>query len=212
MSTVFERAVAVTALVLGPLSLVVTTVWQWMLQPAGSNPTAVDVAVQFPGAWLTVGLLAVCGPLVWLAGLPATVTPPTARGALTTRIGALVTGAGLAAGIGHLAAYFALYGSVAAAGLSGDALARMQSAGDAEPIGNVLLVVFLVGYSIGPIVLTIGLRIARGVGVWVPLAAVVTAGANLFGGPVAGAVQLIALVLVWTPLAVRALHGRSLGG
>ena len=190
MSIVFEKVVAVTALVVGPLSLVITTVWQWMLHPTGAQPTAIDVAAQFPTAWLVIGLLAVCGPLVWLLGLPATVVHAADRGALVTRIGALVTGIGLAAGVGHLAAYFALYGAAAAAGLNGDAAAAMASAGDAEPIGNILLLVFLVGYSLGPIVLTVGLRMARVVAVWVPLAAVITAGANLFGGPIAGVVQL----------------------
>ncbi|QAY58645.1 hypothetical protein ET475_00575 [Microbacterium protaetiae] len=205
MSVIFEKVVAVTALVVGPLSLIVTTVWQWMLQPSGVHPTAADVAAQFPAAWLTIGLLAVCGPLVWLMGLPATATP-TGRGSLTTRIGALVTGIGLAAGIGHLAAFFAQYGAIVAAHLGDDATAAMNAAAEAEPIGNILLLVFLIGYSLGPIILTVGLRMARTVGVWVPLAAVITAGANLFGGPIAGVVQLVALIAVWGSLVIVVLR------
>ena len=209
MNTHFDRVVATTALVAGPLSLVITTVWQWMLQPAGAQPTAVDAAEQFPTAWIVIGLLAVFGPLIWLAGLPAVVAPAAARGRLVTRIGALVTGLGLAAGIGHLAAYFSLYGAVAAASLPDDGVDAMLRAGDAEPIGNVLLLVFLVGYSLGPIVLTVGLRIGRVVGVWVPLAAVITAGANLLGGPIAGIVQLIALIALWAPLVVLVARGSA---
>jgi len=207
MTTTFERAVATTALTAGPLSLVVTTVWQWMLQPTGAQPTAVDAAEQFPTAWLVIGLLAVFGPLVWLAGLPAVGASPASRGRLVARIGALVTGLGLAAGVGHLAAYFSLYGAVAAASLPDGGVTAMLRAGEAEPVGNVLLLVFLVGYSLGPIMLTVGLRIGRAVAVWVPLAAVVTAGANLFGGPIAGVVQLVALIALWAPLVVLVARG-----
>ncbi|MEQ6897439.1 hypothetical protein [Microbacterium sp. KR10-403] len=209
MTTHFDRAVAATALVAGPLSLVVTTVWQWMLQPTGTQPTAVDAAEQFPTAWLAIGLLAVFGPLVWIAGLPALGASGGSRGRLVTRIGALVTGLGLAAGIGHLAAFFSLYGAVAAAGLPDDGVTAMLRAGEAEPVGNVLLLVFLVGYSLGPIILTVGLRIGRAVPVWVPLAAVVTAGANLFGGPIAGIVQLLSLVALWVPLVVLVARGSA---
>lgn len=209
MNTIFGRVVAAAALTAGPLSLVVTTVCQWMLQPVGAQPSAVDAAEQFPVAWVAIGLLAALGPLVWLAGLPALARPVTARGRLVTRVGVLLTGLGLAAGVGHLAAYFSLYSAVAAASLPDDGVTAMLRAGDAEPIGNTLLVVFLVGYSLGPIILTTGLRIARAVAVWVPLAAVITAGANLFGGPIAGIVQLAALIAVWAPLVVLVARARA---
>lgn len=197
-----DKSLALTALTVGPLSLIVTSIAQWMLQPSGPDPTAVSAAEQFPTAWLVLGVLSVFGPLVWLAGLPAAVRLAPARGRLATSIGALTTGAGLAAGIGHLALFFGVYGAVAAAQLPSDGTAAMESAADADALGNVLLVVFLVCYSLGPIVLTIGLRIARRVGVWVPIAAVLTAGANLFGGPIAGVVQLVALAAVWGAILV----------
>jgi hypothetical protein len=68
--------------------------------------------------------------------------------------------------------------------------------------------VFLIGFAVGPVLLTIGLRIARVVGVWVPLAAIVTAAAGFFGGTIAGVVQLITLVLLWAPIAL-AVAGRE---
>lgn len=200
MSSAFGRVVAIVALVLGPLSLIVGNLAQWAIQPAGANPTAVDAAAQFPAAWLTVGLLGVFGPIIWLAGLPAVSALAPERGAVVTRIGTLLTGAGLAAGVGHVALYFGLYGALAAAGLTRAGEARMAAAADQEIIGNVLLVAFLIGFSAGPIVLTVGLRIARVIAVWVPIAAIVTAGASLFGGPIAGIVQLVTVVLVWAPL------------
>ncbi|HET8928769.1 MAG TPA: hypothetical protein VFN24_13200 [Microbacterium sp.] len=210
MSTTFGRVVAVTALIVGPLSLIAGNIAQWLLQPAGAAPTAVDVAAQFPAAWLTIGLLGVFGPIVWLAGIPATAALAPRRGALVTRVGALITGAGLAAGIGHVALFFGLYGALAQAGLDTGAVGAMAAAADQEMLGNILLYAFLIGFSLGPIVLTVGLRIAGAVAVWVPIAAVITAGANLFGGPIAGIVQLIALVLVWAPLTIAV--ARSAGG
>lgn len=200
------RTVAIIALVVGPLTLIIADIMQWTLRPSGVDPTAADVAAQFPTAWLLVALLSVFGPVIWLMGLPAASALPDRRGRLSTRIGALVTALGLAAGVGHLAAFFSLYGSLAAAGLDADAAHRMVAAGDADAVGNVLLIAFLVCYSLGPIVMTVGLRIARRVAVWVPITAVLTAGANLFGGPIAGAVQLVTLAGVWAAVVVAILR------
>ena len=209
MSSRLAKAIALIALVVGPLTLITTTIVQWLLQPTGSAPTVVDVAMQFPTAWLTIGLLSVLGPLVWLAGLPAVSALAPARGRLVTMMGALVTGAGLAAAIGHLALFFGLNASIAAAALPADARHAMESAGDGETLGTVLLVLFLVCYSLGPIILTIGLRIAHRVGVWVPIAAVLTAGANLFGGPIAGVVQLVSLAALWGAVVVVVARDRG---
>lgn len=211
MSHIFGRVVAVTALIVGPLSLIAGDIAQWMLQPAGPAPTATDAAVQFPDAWLAIGLLGVCGPIAWLAGIPAVAALAPARGRVVTGIGALLTGAGLAAGIGHVALFFGLYGALAQAGLDADATTAMEAAADRELLGNILLYAFLIGFSLGPIVLTVGLRIAGVVAVWVPIAAVVTAGANLFGGPIAGVVQLVALALAWVPLAVAVARSGAVG-
>lgn len=212
MSTTFGRVVAVTALVVGPLSLIAGNIAQWLLQPAGAAPTAADVAEQFPTAWLAIALLGVFGPIVWLAGIPAAGALAPGRGALVTRIGALLTGAGLAAGIGHVALFFGLYGALAQADLDADATGAMAAAADQELLGNILLYAFLIGFSLGPIVLTVGLRIAGVIAVWVPIAAVITAGANLFGGPIAGVVQLVALVLVWAPIAFAVARSRERAG
>lgn len=70
----------------------------------------------------------------------------------------------------------------------------VASADDSSVISTVLLVLFLIGFSLGPIVLTVGLRRARLVPVWSPVAAVVAAVANFVGGPVAGIVQVLALL------------------
>lgn len=177
-----------------------------MLQPAGPRPTAVDAAEQFPAAWLLVALLSVCGTLCWIGGIPSAIRLAPNRGGVLALIGGTITGAGLAAGIGHLALYFGFSSAVAASGVNDDAREALSTAGDGDALGNLLLVVFLVAFSLGPVILTIGLRIAGAVPVWVPVAALVTAGASFFGGPVAGIVQLVSLVLVWAPMAVAILR------
>ena len=197
MNSRFARIIALIGLAAGPLSLIVANVVQWMLQPTGPDPTPTAVAQQFPAAWLAVGTLSVFGPIIWLAGLGAVDALASGRGALTTRIGVLVTGLGLATGIGHLAAFFGVYGTIAAAGVEPGVVSSLGAAADGEPLGNILLIAFLVCYSLGPIIMTVGLRIGRRLAVWAPIAAVVTAGANLFGGPIAGVVQLLALAAVW---------------
>lgn len=209
MLTRFDRAVAVIAVIAGPLTLIATSVAQWMLQPTGAHPTPVDAAMQFPASWLFIGILAVLGPLVWTAGLPAAALLCTGRGALLARIGALVTGAGLIAGVGHLSLFFGAYNAIAEAGLDPAAAKHMIAATDQEPLGNALLVLFLVCYSIGPVLLSLGLRMARRVPVWTPVAAVVTAGATLFGGPIAGVVQLAALAALWGAVAVAVVRVRE---
>ena len=86
------RIGAAVALVLGPVTLIATGVAQWFVQPAGEAPTPVDVAGQFPELWLVLGLASVLGPVVWLGGVPSTVTLAPARGSATTRIGAIMKG------------------------------------------------------------------------------------------------------------------------
>ncbi len=202
MHSRFARTIALIGLAAGPLTLIVANIAQWMLQPTGPDPTPTAVAQQFPVAWLLVGVLSVFGPMAWLAGLPAIDALAFGRGALITRIGVLLTGLGLAAGIGHLAIFFGVYGTIANAGLDSRATTAGEAAADVEMLGTILLIAFLVCYSLGPIVMTVGLRVGHRVAVWVPIAAIITAGANLFGGPIAGIVQLLALAAAWGAILV----------
>ncbi|GAA3772605.1 hypothetical protein GCM10022240_25820 [Microbacterium kribbense] len=206
-ATALTRTVATVALIVGPASMIATAAAQGTLHPSGADPTAVDVAAQFPVAWLVIGLLSVLGPLVWLAGIPELTRLTDTRARVAVQIGGLLTGAGLAAGVGHLALFFGVFGTLAGARLPDADTAALAASADSAMIGTVLLIVFLVGFSLGPIVLTIGLRAAGLVAIWVPIAAIITAGADLFGGPIASVVQLVTLVLVWAPLAVLVARG-----
>jgi hypothetical protein len=180
-SPVRERTlsmVGVSCLVIGPLSLIAATMLQWTPQP---DPSSVLFAV--------VAVISVFGPLIWLLGIPAVVQLARARGWVLTFTGCLVTAIGLAAGVGHLALFFGA-----------------PHAQDDSAIGNVLLIVFLIAFAAGPIVMTIGLRRAKIVAVWVPVAAIIMAVASFVGGVPAGIVQMIALVATFAPIIAAALR------
>ncbi|MEO6825784.1 MAG: hypothetical protein ABI255_05220 [Microbacteriaceae bacterium] len=194
------RIIAATGLIVGPASLIVTTVIQWAIQPSDPAATIVQVAAQNPAAWLTVSLLAVIGPLVWVAGLPAVAALARERGWLLTLIGGYLTGIGLIAAVGHLAVFFGLVDALATSGVGADAVRMVSGAGDADPVANLLLFVFLGAFSVGVIVLTVGLRRAGVVAVWVPVAAIIMSVANFAGGLPAGIVQLLALLVTFVPI------------
>lgn len=194
------RVVGAVAIALGLVSFVVSNVLQWTLESGGESPSAV-ISAQ-PTAWLVAGISAVLGPLFWAGGLLVVIGLVRERGWVLTTIGGIVSAIGLAAGVGHLALFFGVYGDLAAAKTSDSAAKALLDADNANALGNLLLIVFLVGFCLGPIVLTVGLRRARLVPVWLPVVALVAAVANFVGGPVAGILQLIALLVVFVPLAV----------
>jgi len=194
------RVMGTVAIAIGLVSFVVSNVLQWSLESGGESPSAV-ISAQ-PTAWLIAGISAVLGPLFWAGGLLVVVGLVRERGWVLTTIGGLVSAIGLAVGVGHLALFFSLYGDLAAAGISDSAVKAVLGADNANALGTLLLIVFLAGFCLGPIVLTVGLRRARLVPVWLPVVALVAAVANFVGGPVAGILQLIALLVVFVPIAV----------
>ncbi len=194
------RVAGIAGMTLGVLSLIAATVIQWFVQPSDPSSTPIDIARDNPGLWLLVGFLAVLGPLVWVAGIVSTTMLVRTKGWTLTTIGGYVTAAGLVSGVGHLAIFFGLIADAAGAGLDRDAGLAILQADDASILSNVLLYGFLVGFSLGPILLTIGLRVAKLVPVWVPVAAIVMVVANFLGGIPAGIVQLVAVVATFGPM------------
>lgn len=194
------RIAGIAGMTLGVLSLVAATVIQWFVQPSDPSGTPIDIARENPGLWLLVGLLAVLGPLAWVAGIVSTTMLVRTKGWILATIGGYLTAAGLVSGVGHLAIFFGLMADAAGAGLDGDAGLAILQADDANLLSNVLLYGFLVGFSLGPILLTIGLRVAKLVPVWVPVAAIVMVVANFVGGVPAGIVQLVAVVATFGPM------------
>lgn len=196
------RLIGALGMIFGVASFIVTTIVQWMLQPSSPSGTVVDVVNQHPAAWLLVSVLSVLGPLVWVAGIGAITSVVRGRGWVLTTIGGTVTALGLIAGVGHLALFFGVASDLVASGLGSKSIEAVQRADDASAIGTLLLLLFLAGFSLGPILLTIGLRRAKLVAVWVPVATIVMVVANFVGGIPAGVVQLVAMLLAFGPLAI----------
>jgi hypothetical protein len=201
-ATTTWRVIGAAALALGLASFILTTVLQWILQAADPSATMIEAIGRNPQVWLTMSLAAVLGPLVWIAGIIPVTALVRGRGWVLTTIGGYTTGIGLAAGVGHLALYFGLYGDLAASGLDASAAATVGFADDRAVLTNLLLMLFLIAFGLGPILLTVGLRRGGLVPVWVPVAAIVATVANFVGGMVAGGVQLAALALTFVPLIV----------
>lgn len=203
------RLVGAIGMTLGVLSLVVSTILQWVVQPSDPAGTPIDLASESPGFWLFVSLLGVLGPLVWIAGIVAVTMIHRSKWWQITSIGGYLTGAGLVAGVGHLAVFFGVISDAAASGIGADAGLGLLQADGASTLSNVLLYSFLVGFSLGPILLTIGLRLVKLVPVWVPVAAIVMVAANFIGGIPAGAVQLLAAIATFGPMVVLLLRKKD---
>ncbi|WP_349897343.1 hypothetical protein [Parafrigoribacterium soli] len=202
------RLVGAIGMIAGMLSLVVTTIVQWTLQPTSASDTIVGIVNAHQGVWAITSVLSVLGPLLWVAGIGAITSVVRDRGWVLTTVGGSITALGLIAGVGHLALFFGLSSDLAASSVSTKAAEAVQGADDGGLLGNLLLILFLVGFSLGPILLTVGLRRARLVAVWVPVAAIVMVVANFVGGIPAGAVQLLAMLLAFGPLTIVLLRRR----
>lgn len=198
-------------LILGPLSLAAATVLQWVAQQRQGTDGLEELIASERGLWLSIVFISVFGPIAWLAGLPAVLclVPEAARGRRLTWVGTALLGLGLVAGVGHLALYFGLQTMLADARPGAAALTAMSAAADVEPLSTVLLVLFLGAFSVGPILLTVGLRRARAVAVWVPVAAIVMTVAGFAGGMPAGIVQLALLLAVFGAIIAALPHTGS---
>lgn len=192
--------IGAAGIVVGLISFIAAAVIQWMLPSTGDSPIA--TIVSNPGLWTLVGLLAVFGPLAWAVGVLITMLITEGRGWVLTTIGALVSAIGLVSGVGHLGLFFGLWGDLAAGGIDTDAALGVMSADGESLLSTAMLLVFLVGFTVGPVLLTLGLRRARLVAVWVPVAAIVAGVANFAPGVVAGVIQLTALTAVFVPIVV----------
>lgn len=193
------RTIGAAGLIIGSASLMITTPLQWVLG-SGSDPTGAITA--HPAMWRLTSLLGVVGPACWIFGIVALTGLVRSRGWVLTTLGGAITTIALAAGVGHLGGYFALLGDLAGAGADATTTTAVLTADNANAASNTLLLIFLAGFTLGPIVLTIGLRRARLVPVWVPVTAVIAGVANFVGGPIAGIVQLIALAATYVPMII----------
>ncbi|WP_269938540.1 hypothetical protein [Arthrobacter sp. HY1533] len=198
-----DRNIAAVSILFGTATLVAGNFVALANQPEGDGFGALLSMVSGnPGMWLLAAALAIAGPILWIPGILAAAAAAPARGHTLTVTGSLLLATGLAVGVGHFALFFGVLGSGADAGLSADAVEKFVAAEDGYILGSILLWVFLAGLVLGTLLLSLGLRMARAVPVWVPVAAVVFAVSNFLGGPVATIVGAVALFATFVPMAM----------
>ena len=201
------RNVACASMLLGAVSLVAGNLLTLVNQPANGSFAATFALVSGrPGMWLLAATLAIAGSILWLPGLVAASGTAPRRGRILTVLGSLLMSFGLAVGVGHFAMFFGIFGSAAHSGLPVPTAQTLLEAEDGYVLGTVLLVVFLAGLSVGMLLLALGMRMAKVVPVWVPVAALIFTVTEFMGGTAATLVGALALLAVFIPmaLAVRA--------
>ncbi|MEO7130376.1 MAG: hypothetical protein ABIZ07_03255 [Dermatophilaceae bacterium] len=186
-----HRTLLGAALVLGIGAFSIGDILRRTLEPVDPSTAALTAAIHDrPGLWVAAGLLEVLAALLLVPGAIGARRLVAGRGARTTRIGAGLLVVGAIASMGHAVGYFGTYASYAASGLDASALAKLEGTNDL--LGGVVIALFMIGLMIGPLVLTIGLRRASAVPVWVPALALVFVVAGVVSGPLAGVVGLVA--------------------
>jgi hypothetical protein len=179
------------ALVAGVLAFSLGDLLRRLVEPAdASSASAVTAAVAAHSSrWLAAGLLELVAAALLLVGALSVPRLVPARGGRLTAVGSGLLAAGAVASVGHTIGYYGTYAQYADSRLDGAPLNDLSQANDV--LGGVAIAVFMLGLLLGPVLLTIGLRRAGVVPVWVPVAAVVFV-AGAVSGVAAGVAGLVA--------------------
>jgi hypothetical protein len=168
----------------------------------GSSPTAITASVHdHPGVWLAAGILGALAPVLFIPGVCAAVATTHGRGSRVVAVGGALVVLGLVASAGHAVAYYAPFALYDRAGTDAATVTSLDSTSESYPMLVALIIAFIVGMTIGIITLLAGLRRARRVPVWAPIAAVVFAVAGSSGGVVMGLVGMVAALAAFIPAA-----------
>lgn len=203
MTNSTHTRIAAAGLVVGPLLFTLGDLLRRLVEPSGTpSATAVTAAVgSHSGIWLVAGLLSVTAAFCLLPGVGGLLASTSGRGARTTTVGALMVGAGGLAMVGHTVAFYAPYALYAKAHTSASEVTALDRASESYPLLIALIVVFVVGMALGPVVLLIGLRRARRVPVWAVVASVVFAASGSTGGVAVGVLGIAAALATFLPAA-----------
>lgn len=214
MTTSTHTRIASASLVLGALFFTVADLLRRLVAPDDpASATALTQAVGEHGAtWLTAGLLAVAAAFCFVPAMVAFIGAARGRGARTTVAGAALVGVGAVASVGHAVAFYSPYALFHRAGTPGPAIEGIEAASENYPLLVVLMVLFMLGMVLGPVVLLVGLRRARRVPVWSVIAAVVFVASGTVGGPGAGALGIVAALAAFTPAARALANGEAARG
>ncbi|PRZ40760.1 hypothetical protein CLV47_11457 [Antricoccus suffuscus] len=206
------RNIAAGSMLTGAVALAVGNILPLVNHPADDSFAAMLAMVSSsPSLWLFAAILAIAGPILWLPGILATAQSAQDRGRRLTSIGSILMAVGLVIGVGHFALYFGVLGSAVSGGLPLDAAQKMTTAEDSYIVGSVLLWAFLVGLTVGVLLLTLGMRMSQSVPIWVPVAALVFVLSTFLGGPVATLVGVAALLLTFGSIAIALLRTTPAG-
>ncbi len=203
MTNSTHTRLAAAGLVAGPLLFTLGDLLRRLVEPSGTpSATAVAAAVgSHSGTWLVAGLLSVTAAFCLVPGAWGLLASARGRGARTTTVGALMVGAGALALVGHTVAFYAPYALYAEAHTPASELTALDGASESYPLLVALIVVFIVGMALGPVVLLVGLRRARRVPVWAVVAAVVFAASGSTSGVGVGVLGIAAALAAFLPAA-----------
>jgi len=141
-----------------------------------------------------------------LPGLLAAGRAARGRGFALTAIGSSLTAVGLLGSLLHTAGYYGMYGAYAKSGADTVAVHAIDKTSGGYPVFGIGIGLFMVGMLLGPILLTIGMRRAARVPVWVPVAAVVFAVSGAVGGLPAGIIGVTAAAATFGSVGLSLLH------
>jgi hypothetical protein len=212
MTNSLQLRIAAFGLVAGALCFTLGDTLRRVVDSSTSG-SAVDLAASVhdrPGTWLAAGVLSALAPLFFLPGVHALVATTRGRGSRVVGIGGALVSIGLVASVGHAVAFYAppaLYGR---ADTSASAIKALDKASEGYPLLVALIVAFIVGMTIGVLVLLVGLRRAGRVPVWSVVAGLVFAVAGSSGGVTMGLVGALAGLAAFVP-AARALTSTTAG-
>ena len=172
---------------------------------SGSSPTLIAASVHdHASVWLGAGIMSALAPAFFIPGVCALVATTRGRGSRVVVVGGSLAVLGLVASVGHAVAYYAPFALYSRASTDAATIKALDDASEAYPMLVALIIAFIVGVTIGMITLLVGLRRARRVPVWAPIAAVVFAVAGSSGGVAMGMLGIAAALAAFLP-AARAL-------
>lgn len=190
-SSGLTRLARSAALPLGVLAFSGGDVLRRLVEPSTPSTASTTAAVAHDhGLWLAAGALELVSALLLVAGAVAVLGLARGRGRTLTRVGATLLAIGAIASTGHTIGYYGTFAAYAESGLDPASLERL--AGTTDALGGLAIAQFMTGMLLGPIVLTVGLRRACVVPIWVPVLAVVFVVAGAVSGVPAGLVGLVA--------------------
>lgn len=203
MNTSPHIRIAAAGLVLGPLLLSVADLLRKLVVPAGSSSdiATTQAVAQNGGLWLASAMLSVLGAYCFVFGTVGLIATAHGRGSRVTMIGAVMVGFGAIAWIGHSLAMYAEYAWFVAADTPPAQIEALSRVTDSYPLVAILIVLFMVGLTLGPIVLLVGLRRARRVPIWAVVAVAVYVVCSSTDGMAASVLGLVASLAAFVPAA-----------